>query len=311
MRLLFVSLLLFVLEVSSKNLFYKTNPAGLFSQFIQVKLLYDYAVKFNRTLVVQEIKSTHYAKPVLLDDVFDFNGYGITSRKVFPNMNCVRTIAELQPQMNSAVENLCYAGPVPIELTGATKTKFGMVEAVGINVPLKLKRLESMDSFMSKLGIQPELNFTVAHWRRGDQSVRCGSGMDGSVNCGTGRDVVAMIRKYSKDEVVYVATNERQTAESMNPIRRAKFKTYVDAQQTDELTALAMEVELMLRATTFVSWGVSEIDDIVEFERMKAGRSHCVAYERYELGRNMTFCYMLRELHKIPRSSMEPYVVPV
>lgn len=32
----------------------------------------------------------------------------------------------------------------------------------------------------------------------------------------------------------------------------------------------------MLEASTFLGWGISEINDVVEYERMKAGKSYCI-----------------------------------
>lgn len=305
-----VTLLLLSLlyTASPKRLFYKTNVAGLFSQFIQIKLMYDFANHFNRSLVVDSIKCSHYQAPVLINDIFDFGELAIISRKVFSHaVKCYDSVQTLLPLMESNTEDLCYSGPFPYELTGESTPRFGIMQSLGIQVPMRLKKLEKFDKFLDELGINPGVNFTVAHWRRGDQTVRCNSGMDKSVNCGSGAEFVRKVRAFSKDKVVYVATNERKPV-NLAPILDAQFQT-MGSSRYDELTTLALEVELMLRATTFLAWGVSEIDDVVEFERMKAGKSHCAAYEHYELGRNLTFCYMLKEQHKIPKETFKPYTI--
>ena len=39
---------------------------------------------------------------------------------------------------------------------------------------------------------------------------------------------------------------------------------------------LLVEVSLMLEATVFLAWGVSGIDDLVQYERMMANKTHCI-----------------------------------
>ena len=310
--LLFSYIVSLIDSASSKNLFYRSNSAGLFSQFIQLKLMYHFAQTFNRALVVEKIKSRHYKNSVLMNDVFNFSGYSITSSTGVQFETCYNTTDELLPLMNSDISDLCYGGPFPVELTGENITRNGILQSLGLDPPLRLKRVNYLSQLMRNLNIDPSLNFTVVHWRRGDQTTRCKSGMDASVNCGTGYDFVAKIKEYTHDNTIYVATNEKRYSKDLVPLRRAQMKTITDGSipLSDELSVLSLEVELMLRATTFLAWGVSEIDDVVEYERMKAGKSFCVAYEPYIPDRNLTFCYLVKELHRLPKSTMMPYILP-
>ena len=73
----------------------------------------------------------------------------------------------------------------------------------------------------------------------------------------------------------------------MVQLKAAGYKSFADIKQNllvsngqggghvDDLTALYIEVSLMLQADVFLAWGISEIDDVVEAERKKAGRSYC------------------------------------
>lgn len=70
----------------------------------------------------------------------------------------------------------------------------------------------------------------------------------------------------------------------MDRLKAAGYKSFSDIQPSllssdgnvDDLTVLYIEVSLMLQADVFLAWGISEIDDVVEAERKKAGRSCCV-----------------------------------
>ncbi|KAJ1429652.1 hypothetical protein B484DRAFT_419051 [Ochromonadaceae sp. CCMP2298] len=118
--------------------------------------------------------------------------------------------------------------------------------------------------------------YTVVHWRRGDQVTRCSKRLDTSVNCLPAPHLIAAVRRLSNDSIVYVATNEQESGQ-LQLLREAGFLTFEDV--------LAVEVSLMLAAPTFLAWGVSEIDDVVESERQRGGRTYCVgAREMAEQG---------------------------
>ena len=101
---------------------------------------------------------------------------------------------------------------------------------------------------------------------------RCRKEMDVSVNCRDAPDLAAQVRRYSNDSMVFIATNEPQMSPSMEQLRKEyHFKTFISVPNFDDLTpmqVLAIETLLMLEATTFLGWGVSEVNDVVEHERV-------------------------------------------
>jgi hypothetical protein len=54
-------------------------------------------------------------------------------------------------------------------------------------------------------------------------------------------------------------------------------KVFTDSRFTHltKLEIFVLEILLMLEATTFLSFGVGEVHDVIDFERSKAGRSYC------------------------------------
>eukprot|EP01034_Spumella_vulgaris_P026448 gene26448-33027_t len=128
--------------------------------------------------------------------------------------------------------------------------------------------------------------------------MRCGNGFDTSVNCGDATAFVTKVQQSTSDKIVYIATNEPQNSSHMDTIRAAGFQTLSSVgggeyQKLDQLSVLTMEVSLMLQASTFLAWGISEIDDVVEYERKMAGLSFCTAHEHYVVKNgNLTFCHV-------------------
>jgi hypothetical protein len=45
------------------------------------------------------------------------------------------------------------------------------------------------------------------------------------------------------------------------------------------MEAFILEVTLMIEASTFLGWGISEVNDVVEYERMKKNRTFCTTDE--------------------------------
>ena len=127
-------------------------------------------------------------------------------------------------------------------------------------------------------------SWTVVHWRRGDQIPRrCLTRVDRSVNCEGARALTTLIRNFSSDSVVYIATNEKNSS-TLSSLRRSGFSLFEDLLADlnknvkvalSVVDVLVAEVSLMLVADTFLAWGVSEIDDVVQFERMKRGKPFC------------------------------------
>ena len=136
-----------------------------------------------------------------------------------------------------------------------------------------------------KLLLSNNSTYTVVHWRRGDQlATRCAQGKDNSVNCLSSLDLVAEIRKYSNDKIVYIATNaHNMTPSDVYLFKKAGFQLF-NAQSVSYIAhsveALAVDVQLMIDATTFLGWGVSLINDLVEHARMLHRKSWCTTEER-------------------------------
>lgn len=127
--------------------------------------------------------------------------------------------------------------------------------------------------------------YTVVHWRRGDQlATRCAQGKDNSVNCRSVEDLVTEVCRYTNDSIVYIATNGHgMSLVDMNAIKRAGFQLFDQSflnHDVHSVEALAVDVQLMVHATTFLGWGVSLINDLVEHTRMLHRRSWCTTVER-------------------------------
>jgi hypothetical protein len=157
----------------------------------------------------------------------------------------------------------------------------------------------------------------VVHWRRGDQlQTRCANHKDQSVNCGTAQDLVhwvlAALRNSTNASIsgdvsrVYVATNEPQHSDQIMQLHSQGFLTFSSVkdelfQDLDDLSVLAIEASLMLEAQTFFAWGVSEVDDVMEHERMATGRSFCQSRNSHQLSDSrygvVTWCQSLQQDH--------------
>jgi hypothetical protein len=153
--------------------------------------------------------------------------------------------------------------------------------------------------------------YTVVHWRRGDQlNTRCKKMLDISVNC---QDAYHLIDRVSKSivhnpshnisSIIYIATNEPQGSSAMETLRRHGYLTYQDIMMMDMdmdmemmnnkqhlspinrdyrdeylsvFDVLVVETLLMIDADVFLAWGISEINDIVEYERRAVNKTHCI-----------------------------------
>lgn len=168
----------------------------------------------------------------------------------------------------------------------------------------------------------------MIHWRRGDQILRrCKTMVDRSINCAPARALVERIKKTTNDSIIYIATNERNESE-LAVLRSSGFRTFQDLiitsemrsvdvffladpdqQRTFPLFSLAnysvldivvVEVAAMLIAPRFLAWGVSEMDDIVQFERMRNGRSFCASQESYPVSTVFEITWCVHHLGLFP-----------
>lgn len=123
------------------------------------------------------------------------------------------------------------------------------------------------------------VNYTVVHWRRGDQlSSRCRQRKDQSVNCGDASVLIEEIGRLTRDHVVYIATNEDPRSQDSQTLRQHGYLLFderLSSFQHGSVGSFLLEVRLMLDATTFLGWGVSIINDVIEHERMLKRKSWC------------------------------------
>lgn len=122
-------------------------------------------------------------------------------------------------------------------------------------------------------------NYTVVHWRRGDQlSSRCRQRKDQSVNCGDASELIEEVGRLSRDHLVYVATNEDPRSQDSKTLRQHGYLLFderLSSFRHGSVGSFLLEVQLMLDATTYLGWGVSIVNDVIEHERMLRGKSWC------------------------------------
>lgn len=286
------------LEASQLDrLFWQPNNAGLFSQFLQLKLMVEQATQLGLELVVLPTASPHYgAAKIQMCEIFVLPRE-VTCTAPPPNLRCEKNFRKA---LNvTSPEGACYSGT--ISFNSHIRVRSSILRAV--DLPLELQFTAMYRLLMDKIfdalqrkacALSPAscekeklTSFTVVHWRRGDQLPgRCAKNVDTSVNCANATSLVQRVKEHSKDQIVYVATNEPQHSHNHSELRRHGFLTYSDLASQDSAIAVADvfqvlvgEVGLMLRAATFLGWGVSEINDVVEHERRAAGRSSCIGQE--------------------------------
>ena len=130
-------------------------------------------------------------------------------------------------------------------------------------------------------------NNIVIHWRRGDQlTTRCtskwGGLKDHSINCRSVDELIYdikyfvsfyPIRNYTN---ILIATNEKNLT-ILNKLRNNQFiiisdlinsfKICENDKVLSSLDEFIIESQFMLYAKTFISYGISQINDVIEYER--------------------------------------------
>jgi hypothetical protein len=273
------------LAVSSKLLYWLPNGAGLFSLFLQLRIMYDLALEHGKELFASFTSSPHYGSQKLNLCSWFKLPYQIhcghlptgmvCAHKPFKKTmlpHCVCTVAAIMPVNNTrrqAMVRAAQSSTLPFalhpKLLALARLYHASVRSLGNN----------------------SLPLTVVHWRRGDQLIsRCQQQMDLSVNCANATDLIKQVQSLlpkDKKSLVFIATNEPQNSKDMRALRAAGFLTYISVEgdlyvNASLLQILAIEVELMMQADTFLAWGISEVNDVVEIERRKAGKSYCVGH---------------------------------
>ncbi len=356
-------------EIESNNndqnryFYWVSNNNGMYSQYLQAKLILYVAEKLNRTLVLVPFESSHY-KGVPVDlCTFCSIPSNIICKPVPKNVKCVDEFpANI---MKSKAKSLCYTGQITLD-SGKNSRQF-VTEAIEevTDLPFKINPilLTHYNEFKTALGIMDKnTKFTVVHWRRGDQlKARCGQHgqVNLSINCFDADYMIKFIKKYTNDSIVFIATNEptdsfqikflnlygyhtfhsiasklypNNTATVTSPTTTAtttkraltkskevnnkhsaaavshenhnndhnftQFKNNAANLQPPATSAhifdlteiLAIESMLMIEATTFLAWGVSEVNDVIEYERYLLKKPFCIDQTRVTDMNEMTWC---------------------
>jgi hypothetical protein len=294
-------------EPHAKPLLWVPNSAGLFSHFIQMKIMLAKAKANQRVLTIVPTQSPHYgAKFIDMCTIFTLPSSVQCGTDANATRYCSQNFAELATWDRNS--SFCYSGRISFD--SSVKGRHAILQAISLPPRLQFGaqyvqsstrfwfQLTQLVRLRSGLGLPESASWspriTVVHWRRGDQlSSRCSHLVDVSVNCASAEGLVLKVRSYSGTNAVYVATNEPQDSPHMTNLRQAGFLTYRDVIRFAAATAatadlgtsasasigtgtgadvdifgvLAAEVFAMLRADQFLAWGVSEINDLVEYER--------------------------------------------
>lgn len=263
-----------------------SNKAGIFSQFIQLKIMHYLMEKSRRILTIAPSYSPHYGDiPINLCEIFVLPSYINCPRaiKLEPEMQCITHTISLD-QIASDKTKICYQGPLP--RLGARTPREAILRGVDVPLPLIFQSNHTilLEQFKRAIGIHETGNspFTVVHWRRGDQlTTRCQQKKDVSINCGAAEDLVALIQGRTNHSLVYIATNEVPGSSEMAVLRDAGFKVFADAMMgnVDVIETFIIEASLMRDADLFLAWGVSEVNDVIEVERRNAGKFWCSTVE--------------------------------
>jgi hypothetical protein len=275
--------------------------------------MYYIAQKLNRHLILSNVVNKHYEnKHRNLCDFFKFPDT-ISCRSEQPRRsNCINKFSIVLRKVNR--REICYSGNV--SLNKIDKARQYVMESVSLpQIPLQFNPSKSInyETFKRTLGVNSSTVFTVVHWRRGDQLfTRCKMQTDESINCKDANSLIKQVTAISNDSVIYVATNEPRDSEELKILHKHGFHTFYSVAskmsvfysqpqnsanlshyhkfEVDSFEMLAIESLLMLDATTFLGWGISEVNDVIEYERMKANKTHCLDQVRADSMDAMTWC---------------------
>jgi hypothetical protein len=273
------------------------SASGLFSQFVQLKLFYEANNNyFNRTIFVMPLTSAHYDNvSVSFCDLFELPHAISCPRVDDPRLNFTLTYRLRSfgsKLLEARTPGIVWNGRVPF-FPRTHNIRDVIVRSVDLSMRLRLTpaKLELFEKCKAALGILPDMTYTVVHWRRGDQlETRCAMRLDLSVNCEDAMGLIKRVREFSRDKIVFVATNEKPSSPELDVLEENGFKifrsTNIDLPLID---ILMVETALMVDATTFLAWGVSEVNDVVEFERRENGQSWCKSGDLNE-GGDLTWC---------------------
>lgn len=122
-------------------------------------------------------------------------------------------------------------------------------------------------------------NLVVFHWRRGDQADRCNRHQDTSVNCETVDKFLIQVNESCSSiggcasKLVYISTNENNPS-NIRALRKRGFKTSQDIKKgklmnVNSLELFTVELQLMIAAQHFFSWGTTGVRFFVSTARLQ------------------------------------------
>lgn len=296
------SLVFLVCSTSDKRLLWIPNNEGLVSQFVQLKVVQHFAHVSKRKLVSASFSTPHLPhKRLMMCDVFEL-----------PDVTCdeqLKCQGGKYQFLDSDKADLCIAGSVPA--MGGDTRRDTLLHGIKLAQPtftFQKQHDHAVDLFRINLGITKGTSYTVVHWRRGDQLMsRCRQTKDTSVNCGSAQELVDLVRAHTNDSLVYVATNELSNSSESILLAAAGFKLFHHGLSAafkvspDSVTGIVIDTSLMLNCNTFLGWGISLVNDVVEHQRMLEQRSYCVAYSEHNTD-YPTWCW-LRHQEQKPENS--------
>jgi hypothetical protein len=189
-------------------------------------------------------------------------------------------------------------------------------------------------SFMSQLAnTSDDWQFMAVHWRRGDQlATRCLPDWKGykdqSVNCKSPeaftKEVKQFVGGYGNVSLMYnvstilVGTNEQNEtslahlrAEGLTLMSDIIARHFISAgdhpANLTSLEAFIVEAQFMLHAPLLLSFGISQINDVLESERAKIGLPHCL---HAELVDHKSWCEGMRNGRHLPKEQQRPMSPP-
>jgi hypothetical protein len=295
-----IVLIVVVIMASACDIVWIPNHEGLFSQFLQLRVIVRVVADFNATsFCTAPVLTVHFNNtPTSSCDVFHLESSGWTclarkvdtlrtSKPVFDVIRCANQRPHYALRKShykshnlTALRGTILSGTLPF--MGGETRRDAMLRATSFTRP-RLNVIRSNGAAYAAIRAALGRSYTVVHWRRGDQlPTRCRQQKDNSLNCGTVADLVQTVRKGTNDSVVYVAAGgtlapiETDALDKANFLHLAKLNMRSDPAGA---AALALEAQLMLDAPTFLAWGVSIMNDVIEHERMLQNKTWCSTKE--------------------------------
>ena len=145
----------------------------------------------------------------------------------------------------------------------------------------------SFDMLFARGSTGKRNDYTAAHWRRSflnqhtNAPCRHNDKDDERINCGSPENLVTAIRNenFTKVGRVYVSTNERRPI-MLETVRKAGMKLLADTrnrmvsgQKLSSLDAFVVDVQMMIQADHYMSWGKSAVRSFVERARVQRAKS--------------------------------------